>query len=323
MVDVLLHRKLLETLIATLAAGRRAALCAVVKTRGSTPQSPGALMLVDDRMHTTGSIGGGCVEAEVCKRAFEMLSRDEASLLTFQLNHDYGWDDGLICGGGMDIAVMPLSARAQADEFRTLLARVTGGTTARIPLRVRHENAWCEYTVLLEAEPKLIIAGAGHVGAQLARLCVDLEFDVTVIDDRADFANPQRLPAPIKSIVGDIEQTLRACPIDPDTYVVIVTRGHNHDEQALSAVINSDAKYLGMIGSRRKIKLIFDDLVAAGVDPKRLERVHAPIGIDIHSVTVPEIAVSIAAQLIAVRRRDQGRVVEGPFPVSAPPNNRE
>jgi len=274
-------------------------------------------MLVDQRMQTVGTLGGGCVEAEVCRRAFELLERGSASLLSFQLNHDYGWDDGLICGGGMDIAVQPLTALDQAADVRRALAAITSGESARIPLRVQNENAWLEYYVLVEAEPKLVIAGAGHVGAQLARWCVDLEFDVTVIDDRADFANAQRLPSPIHPLVGDIEQTLRAHPIDRDTYVVIVTRGHNHDEQALSAVIASNAKYIGLIGSRRKVKLIFDDLRAAGVDPALLERVHSPIGLNINSVTVPEIAVSIAAQLIAVRRENQGRLVEGPVTINA------
>jgi xanthine dehydrogenase accessory factor len=313
---MLLHQKLLESIIAALSGGERVALCAVVKTRGSTPQSPGAMLLLDQRMGTVGTLGGGCVEAEVCKRAFALLERGASELLSFQLDHDYGWDDGLICGGGMDVAVTPLIEKNQAEPIRRILADLAAGRDARVPLRVRTDAGWVEYAVRVEAEPQLVIAGAGHVGAQLARLAVELEFDVTVIDDRADFANSDRLPPPIKPLVGDIEQSLRAHPVDRDTYVVIVTRGHNHDEQALFAVIDSPARYLGMIGSRRKIKLIFDDLQAAGVSADRLARVHAPIGIPINSVTVPEIALSIAAQLVAVRRENQGRLVEGPTPVA-------
>jgi xanthine dehydrogenase accessory factor len=313
---MLLHQKLLESIIAALSGGERVALCTVVKTRGSTPQSPGAMLLLDQRMGTVGTLGGGCVEAEVCKRAFALLERGASELLSFQLDHDYGWDDGLICGGGMDVAVTPLIEKNQAEPIRRVLADLAAGRDARVPLRVRTDAGWVEYAVRVEAEPQLVIAGAGHVGAQLARLAVELEFDVTVIDDRADFANSDRLPPPIKPLVGDIEQSLRAHPVDRDTYVVIVTRGHNHDEQALFAVIDSPARYLGMIGSRRKIKLIFDDLQAAGVSADRLARVHAPIGIPINSVTVPEIALSIAAQLVAVRRENQGRLVEGPTPVA-------
>ncbi len=312
---MLLHLPLFEAIVEQVEAGRRVALCGVVKTRGSTPQSPGAMLLLDDRMHSLGTLGGGCVEAEVRKQAFTLLQAGEPRLLSFQLNHDYGWDDGLICGGGMDVAVMPVLTPADLPAFRNLIADIRAGADARVRFRVMQDDQLVEYALLVEAEPKLVIAGAGHVGAALAKLCVELEFDVTVIDDRADFANATRLPPPIHVRVGDIEQTLRSHPIDRDTYVVIVTRGHNHDEQALSAAINSDAKYLGMIGSRRKIQLIFDDLAATGVARDTLDRVHAPIGMKINSVTVPEIAVSIAAELISVRRANQGKLVEGPIPV--------
>jgi xanthine dehydrogenase accessory factor len=313
---MLLHLSLLEEAVRALEEGRRVALCAIVKTRGSTPQSPGAMMLVDQSMTSHGTIGGGCVEAEVCKRAFALLNEGRSELRSFRLDHDFGWDDGLICGGGMDVAVMPLLASADGRAISDALRDIRAGRPGRILFRVRRGDAWEEYRVLVPIEQKLLIAGAGHVGAQLAKLCVDLEFDVTVIDDRADYANAQRLPPPTRVLVGDIEQSLRGLTIDQNTYVVIVTRGHKHDEQALSAVIHSDARYLGMIGSRRKVKVIFDDLAAAGVPAEALARVHAPIGLDIHAVTVPEIAVSIAAQLISTRRAESGPVVEGPFPAS-------
>jgi xanthine dehydrogenase accessory factor len=314
---VILHQPLFERIVAEVEAGRQVALCAVVKTRGSTPQAPGALLLVDQAMKTGGTLGGGCVEAEVRKQAFELLGAGQARLLSFQLDHDFGWDDGLICGGGMDVAVAPIRDRQETAPFRQALENISAGKPVSIPLRVLQEEQLVEYRVNIEAEPTLLIAGAGHVGTALATMAVDLEFKVVVVDDRADFANAQRLPAPIQPIAADIEQTLRDFPIDAATYVVIVTRGHNHDEQALSGVIDSPAKYIGMIGSRRKVKLIFDDLKAAGVAPELLERVHAPIGVGINAVTVPEIAVSIAAELIATRRADRRKVVEGPFVVSS------
>jgi len=314
---VILHQPLFERLLSEADAGRPVALCAVVKTRGSTPQAPGALLLVDQAMKTAGTLGGGCVEAEVRKRAFELIRSPEGRLLTFQLDHDFGWDDGLICGGGMDVAVVPILHAEQAVPFRWAREELSAGRPALIPLRVRQENQLAEYRLNLEPEPTLLIAGAGHVGTALARLAVELEFKVVVVDDRADFANEQRLPPPIRPIAADIELTLREYPIDAATYVVIVTRGHNHDEQALGAVVRSPARYIGMIGSRRKVKLIFDDLAAAGVEPKLLERVHAPIGLKIDAVTVPEIAVSIAAELVAVRRAERRKSVEGPFLVGS------
>ncbi|GJM26865.1 MAG: hypothetical protein DHS20C16_32800 [Phycisphaerae bacterium] len=314
---MILHRPLFEKILADTKSGKRTMLCAVVKTRGSTPQSPGALLLIDEAMHTVGTLGGGCVEAEVRKQAFELLNKGESGLLSFQLNHDYGWDDGLICGGGMDVVATPILSETDCRQFADILSAIDTGDNAFVTMRAKHEGAMCEFKILIEAEPKLIIAGAGHVGIELARLAVDLEFDVTVIDDRCDCANEKRLPPPIHIIVGDIEQSLRRHKIDKDSYVVVVTRGHNHDEKALGAVIESNARYIGMIGSRRKIKLIYDDLAAAGIDPKLFERVHAPIGIAINSVTVPEIAVSIIAELISVRRENTRRLVEGPITVES------
>ena len=312
------HQSIFERVVSEVEAGRPVALCTVVRTRGSAPQVPGATLLVDQGMNITGTLGGGCVEAEVCKRAFEMLEAGRPALLSFDLDHDLGWDDGLICGGTMDIAVVPIARCERAAAFRLAAEEMAAGKNVSVPLRVWKEDELVEYRVHIEAEPTLLIAGAGHVGTALAKLAVDLEFKVVVVDDRADFANAERLPPPIQPVAADIERTLGEFPIDAATYVVIVTRGHNHDEQALSAVIDSPARYIGMIGSRRKIRVLFDDLKAAGVKPELLQRVHSPIGLKIDAVTVPEIAVSIAAELIAVRRAERHKkVVEGPFEVAA------
>ena len=314
---MILHLPLLERVVEEVRAGRPVVLCAVVKTRGSTPQSPGALMMVDHAMQTVGTVGGGCVEAEARDQAFALLQTGRPGLLDLQLDHDFGWDDGLLCGGGMDIAVMPITDAAAVEPFEKAAEDIRAGRAATIELRVEKDGQPVAYRVCVEREPTLLIAGAGHVGAELAKLCVRLEFRVVVVDDRADFANAERLPPPIEPIAGDMTKTLRDFPIDLATYVVIVTRGHRHDEQALAAVIDSNARYLGMIGSQRKIKVIRDNLIAAGVEPGRLDRVHAPIGLPIHAVTVPEIAVSIAGQLVEVRRADQPKIVTGPIPVTA------
>ncbi|MCH7871618.1 MAG: XdhC family protein, partial [Planctomycetes bacterium] len=168
----------------------------------------------------------------------------------------------------------------------------------------------------VESAPRLLIAGAGHIGRLLAGLAVPLGFDVHVIDDRADYANPQRLPPPVQTTAGPIEAALAQLAPDANTYVVIVTRGHKHDEKALQAVLGSPAKYIGMIGSRRKVAVTFDDLKHAGATDEQLARVHAPIGLSIGAVTTEEIAVSIVAQLVSIRRCDRRKIVEGPTPVS-------
>ncbi len=294
---------------------RKVALCTVVGSYGSTPQAAGAAMLLHENMTSEGTLGGGCVEAEVRKQAFELLLRDRSALLSFKLDHDYGWDDGLICGGSMRIAVTPIRSAAEAAPFLTAAENLEQGLAADLPLRVQVDDRIDEYRLHIEPPAKLLIAGAGHVGCEVAKLAVALDFDVTVIDDRADLCGPERLPVPIRAAVGDIEKTLREQSIDANTYVVIVTRGHHHDEQALHAVIDQPARYLGMIGSRRKVKLIFDDLAALGVPREKLESVHAPIGLSIGAVTVPEIAVSIIAQLVETRRKDKPTRVEGPKPV--------
>ncbi len=304
---------LLESLVRTVEAGQAAALCIVVAARGSTPQSPGAMLLLHGDGRTEGTIGGGCVEAEVRKRALALLTERRSGTAQFKLNHDYGWDDGLICGGQMEVAVLPVLTDEVLGPFREAIDRIGRQYAADVPIRVEHEGRPVEYRLHIEATPTLLIAGAGHVGAELARLAVSLDYRTVVIDDRADLLTPERLPPPIEGVAGDIAETLRGWPIDANTYVVVVTRGHNHDEQALHAVIDSPARYVGMIGSRRKVKLIFDDLAELGVDRSRLERVHSPIGLKIGAITVPEIAVSIAAELTQERRAQAVKPVTGPF----------
>ena len=304
------YTSLFRSVVRALEGGRRAAFCVVVQTRGSAPQVAGAAMLLHEDLSTEGTLGGGCVEAEVRRRAFELLQRGQSGLLDFDLDRNYGWDDGLICGGTMQVAVRTLAGAADAKPFAEAAEALEHGSAASLPICVEHEGRTRRFRLHVEAPARLVIAGAGHVGAEVARLAVGLDFDVTVIDDRADFANARRLPPPISPVVGDIAETLRAQPIDANTYVVVVTRGHRHDEQALHAALGRPARYLGMIGSRRKVKLIFDDLAALGVEPEKLARVHAPIGLSIGAVTVPEIAVSIVAELIQVRRAEKPTHVE-------------
>jgi xanthine dehydrogenase accessory factor len=290
-----------DEIVKRASAGERVALCTVVATRGSTPQEKGARMLVLADGKTVGTLGGGCVEAEVRKRAIEMLSSNTSALMDFHLDHDFGWDDGLICGGVMEIYVQMID-RGSVGPFAEVLGAIRGKVPTILRLPYEQQGVQKEYAEEIGPPPKLIIAGAGHVGQALGELAVKLDFNVTAIDDRADYASKERFPGAKELIVGDIEAELRRFPIDAGTYLVIVTRGHRHDGQSLHAVIGSPAKYIGLIGSKAKIKLIFDDLAEKGVPAELLMRVHAPIGYNVGAVTVPEIAVSIAAELIAVRR---------------------
>lgn len=345
-------RELITQLLAALDAGRPTAYCRLVETRGSTPQKAGATMLVFADGSQAGTLGGGCVEAEVKRRAIAILAQGPAEIVSFQLDSDYGWDDGLICGGRMQVLVEPLRSRGDAayyeklqealgsghacceaivfdsaksggiaaptsflfDDGGELLARNPRSTaqTLEVPSLVR-ENLLdlstrprpiamhgVSYLPNLE-RCKLVIVGGGHVGQAVGNWAVDLGFDVTVVDDRPEYVTAERFPRAEQRLSGDFASTLDRLDITPDTYCLIVTRGHNHDEEALYHLVDRGARYVGMIGSRRKIKLIFDDLETEGVSSEALAKVYAPVGIDIGSQTVPEIAISILAELVAHR----------------------
>lgn len=294
--------------------GRRVCACLLVKARGSTPQSAGALMLVDEAAQTYGTIGGGCVEAEVRRRAHMLMSEQKSGVLKFKLDHDFGWDDGLICGGTIHLAVAP---PPPPHELESIADAIERRTTTSLDLLVHDEEEGdARYTLDLPPRERLYVAGAGHVGQAVARQALRLEFEVTMFDDRADLLE-RFAPPEAKKVSGEIAEELKVAGIDDRTYCVIVTRGHRHDEQALAAVISRGARYVGMIGSRRKVKLIFDDLREMGHDEADLLSVRAPIGLDIGSVTVEEIAMSIAAQLVQVRRADYVPPVRGPISIES------
>ncbi len=306
---------ILGTVLRETQAGRSVAVCVIVATRGSTPQPPGTMVCVDEAAAMSGTLGGGCVEANVRRRAHHVLSRNRSELITFALDGDFGYDDGMICGGQMDIAVTVVAPTSDLGPYRDAADSLREGRPTVLPIRVETGEGPVEYRVHLEAEPQLVIAGAGHISRVLARTVLPLGFGVHVIDDRPTYANADRFAHPIRTTVGDIGSTLRTWPIDGNTYIVIVTRGHKHDEQALGAVLDSPARYIGMIGSRRKVKVVLDDLRHDGASEEQLARVHAPIGLPIHAVTTEEIALSIAAELVSICRADRQDVVEGPIPL--------
>jgi xanthine dehydrogenase accessory factor len=362
-------REVLAKLVSLLNQGRSCVLCSVVETRGSTPQKAGAAMLIFPDGSQSGTLGGGCVEAEVKRRALESMDRPgEPKILNFCLDEDYGWDDGLICGGRMTILVEAFNATAAPEsdtfaaqkhyfiQYQDLIEKGSGCTEAVIlvgeekfspgqrflfdseerliaglpaapgmeptlervkanlrSLQSRPRPATNHGVAYLPIWPRitLLIVGAGHVGQAVARLAGEVEFDVWVLDDRESYASRERFPQARRLLVGDIGSRLRELAdgkIGPNTYAIIVTRGHAHDEEALYHLATSRAGYVGMIGSKRKIKLIFEDLVAKGISAVALARVHAPLGLDIGSQGVGEIAISILAELITQRNSGSIRV---------------
>jgi xanthine dehydrogenase accessory factor len=282
--------------------GETVALCTVVRTRGSTPRGKGAAMLVLRDGNSIGTLGGGCVEAEVRVRAQQLMGANQNRLLSFSLNQDFGWDDGLVCGGVMEIAIQILSPDTSVEAIKRALTELAAYRPATLAIDVideSHQSA--QFEIQIPPTPTLLIAGAGHVGRSLALIARQIDFRVVVVDDRPDCLAPTNTTG-AECILGDIEVQLSEFDINPWTYVVIVTRGHRHDAQALAAVVRSPAAYVGLIGSKRKIHTILNELHAQGVSRECLAKVHAPIGLEIAAVTPAEIAVSIAAELIAVRR---------------------
>jgi len=206
------------------------------------------------------------------------------------------WVDDIAAGS--DAWTVSLRFRKEIEEVRD----------RREPVLLREEATSPEgrpNLIFLEPvvpSPRLLIVGAGHVGQALARQGLWLDFDVTVIDDRTEFASPERFPEGVHLIVADIERAVREFPVSGDTYIVIVTHGHKHDAEALKGCIRSPAAYIGMIGSQKKVALMRRRFLEAGwASSEEWDRVHAPIGLKIGSKTVEEIAVSIAAELVLVR----------------------
>jgi xanthine dehydrogenase accessory factor len=160
---------------------------------------------------------------------------------------------------------------------------------------------------VLSRPPRLIIVGAGHIAVPLAAMAKLLDFEVTVLDDRPEFATSARFPTADQLVVGPYRQTLATLPVDSDTYVVLVTRGHVHDQACLEQVLDSPAAYIGMIGSKRRVRTVMRHAKESGHDPARLAQVYAPIGLDIGSQTPAEIALAILAEIVRVRRGGRAR----------------
>lgn len=341
----------LDALLNAVEEGRPVVHCQVVETKGSTPQKAGARMLVFEDGRQVGTLGGGCVEAEVKQKAARHFVDPSPRIHSFVLDHDYAWADGLICGGKMTIlsesslAIDPGFIRRLRDLLRDSsevtemisvdpersglplgMRKLVGGdgkTLSRSPSdspdvwphsipspepfvnRPRPGVRTGVAFLPIPAKVTLIIVGAGHVGQAVAELGAKSGFKIVVADDRAQYANTERFPMAEDRVVGpfvEVWDRLRAV-IDERCYVLVVTRGHGHDQEALAALAPTLASYVGLIGSRRKIKMIFEALMEQGIDEACLSRVAAPVGIDIGSESVEEIAVSIVAELIAYRNK--------------------
>jgi xanthine dehydrogenase accessory factor len=242
-------------------SGEAAALVTVTSTEGSTPQKAGAKMVVYADGRIVGTIGGGCVEAEMTWRARQAIEERRSQVASYELTADQAGEDGLICGGRMEIFIEPI-----------------------------------------EGTPTLCLFGAGHVAQPLARMAKAAGFRVEVADDRVKFANRDRFPEADAVIVEDFAVAAERMTLGPNTYAIVVTRGHKGDEEALAACLGKGLRFLGLLASRPKFVHIAAALEQRGVSPQELATIHSPLGLQLGAVTPEEIAVSVLAEMIAVRR---------------------
>jgi xanthine dehydrogenase accessory factor len=364
-------RAFFQELAESLEQGETVALATIVKRRGSVPREVGAKMIVHPGGTITGTVGGGCGEAEIWRSALAAIESGRPQSVLVDLTEEIALTSQGVCGGTYEVFVQPWATSGHAlpvalpmgQYARAAEAALTANQAAALATVIHATGAWhaqvgaqmlvCEdgtltgslgldaalEPVVREAalaamragqpgvveypgpegslaevfldpflpRPDLIIVGAGHIAVPLAKLAASLDFEVTVIDDRASFANKERFPDARQILVSGAEAALRGLRITPRSHLVLVTRAHSHDVEALRAVIDSDAAYIGMIGSQRRIWAVYKLLRDEGMPAERLTRVHAPIGLDLGGTTPAEIALCIMAEIVLLRHSGTGR----------------
>lgn len=353
-------RVVFEETVHCLERGEPCVLATVVRTKGSTPQKPGARLLVRSDGSAVGTLGGGCVEGDIWFAAKTLLREGgEPEVREYVLNEDMAARDGLVCGGTMYFLLEPLrkpepalhQARAVLEAYRggapvalasllspprgmslslgsRLLIRHNGSTEGTLgsptldALALSHASALMRYgeTAFLTTEdgaeiflegftspPSLVVCGGGHISKALYTLATFLGFRFFVIDDRPEFANKERFPNAEQTVVARYDEGLKHVPVTPNTAIVVATRGHRWDDMALEAAARSPAGYVGLVGSRRKTILIYEELLRKGIPEERLRDIRAPVGLDIGARTPEEIALSIMAEVLMLRNRASGQ----------------
>ena len=330
---------------ARLAAGAgEGALATVARRSGSLPMSATAKMLVTLDGARRGTVGGGCLEAEITERALEVASRRQPTISEHTLNSDLAGDYGLTCGGTAVMFIEPVfrdatlagvydaCTRALAAGHRAVVVteadwtdtpqkavlvsnRIVGSASATMQTAASSLDPTSELPLLADrtlvepllGKPRLVVFGGGHVGARVAEAAAFAGWRVTMVDDRAEFADAARHPVAESTVTCDYHDLPESLEIGPDTYVVIATRGHQHDAVVVEQLARMPTRYLGMLGSRRKVALTWKLMEEQGIPRERLDQIHAPVGLAIGADTREEIAISVVAELVAVRRAGSRR----------------
>ena len=334
---------------------RQVVVATVVKTSGSTPQKPGAKLLVRDDGSGVGTLGGGCVEGDIWFAAQQLLkSGGAAEMRSYELNEDLASEEGLICGGTMYFLIdpirRPVDYQIYAEEVVTayeggapvaianlMVAPESSGFSVGAKMLIR-ENGETEGTlgdsrlnersvrkavnlmalgkqeyvvdeatgaeIFIEAfttPPTMVLAGGGHVSKALAPIARSVGMRVFVVDDRPEFANVERFPEADIVLTQDFVSGIADLPINANTFIVIATRGHRYDDTALEAAARTPARYVALLGSKRKTIMIYEELIRRGLPIDRVRELRAPSGLDITARTPEEIAISIVAEILMFR----------------------
>ncbi len=254
-----------EELVRLRRRGEKCAMATIVQVNGSIPSFESAKMLIREDGSIAGTIGGGCVEAEVWNAAREVMDTEKPRHLNFNLGQDAAYDNGLICGGQLSVFIEPV-----------------------IP------------------SPRAFIFGAGHISKSISKIANVAGFGTVVIDNREQFANQERFPEAEEIFAEEYEEVFPRLLINSSSYLVIVTRGHRDDMRVLRWAVGTPARYIAMIGSKRKTIAVVKELEKEGIAREAFDRVFAPMGLEIGAITPEEIAVSVVAEMIAVRRIPAG-----------------
>jgi len=250
-----------EELVRLRGLGRKCALATIVDVNGSVPSYESAKMLVREDGTIIGTIGGGCVEAEVWNAAREAIRTELPKRLSFNLGQDAAYDNGLICGGQLEVFVEPV-----------------------LPV------------------PQAFIFGGGHISKSLSKVANLAGFSTVVVDNREAFASRERFPEAEAVHAAEYEEVFPRLAIHETSFVIVVTRGHRDDMRVLRLALATPARYIAMIGSKRKVLNLVRELEKEGIPSASFDRVHAPMGLDIGAITPEEIAIAVAAEMVAVRR---------------------
>ena len=357
-------KEVIQGAVNSLNEGEPCVLATVVRTKGSTPQKAGAMLLVKEDGSGLGTLGGGCVEGDIWFAAKEILRLGGGpEFKDYYLNEDIAARDGLVCGGTMYFYLEPLrqpedmlpiggeildaydggdpvglatvvNAPAGGGQLGAKLFLHSDGSlsgtlgspeldaeVAEIARRVSEVGNTESFTAPDGSEifvegfttpPTLVMVGGGHVGKATADLAHSLGYRVYVVDDRPEFSNPERFPYAEDTVVMTYDKWAGEVDLNVNTFVVVATRGHRYDDMALESALTTRARYIGLLGSRRKTLMIYQRLIKQGVPLERIKEVYAPVGLNIGALTPEELAISILSEIIMVRRGgDGGRMQMG------------